>query len=90
MRQACAARRPVSASHRELFQSYFRALHRDGFTGDHAAVQHVCDFGRMVTLIDSDPCPADGGRKVDLTLRLNVLAVCAAVVFVSAVLLGAF
>jgi hypothetical protein len=28
--------------------------------------------------------------KVDLTLRLNVLAVCAAIAFVSAVLLGAF
>jgi len=27
---------------------------------------------------------------VDLTLRLNVLAVCAAIVFVGAVLLGAF
>ena len=32
------------------------------------------------------------GRRpiVDLALRLNVLAVCAAIVFVSAVLLGAF
>jgi hypothetical protein len=28
--------------------------------------------------------------QVDLTLRLNVLAVCAAIVFVGAVLLGAF
>ena len=31
-----------------------------------------------------------GGTTVDLTLRLNLLAVCAAFVFVGAVLLGAF
>jgi len=31
-----------------------------------------------------------GGLKVDLALRLNVLAVCAAIVFVSAILFGAF
>jgi len=29
-------------------------------------------------------------RRVDLTLRLNVLAVCAVFVFVGAILLGAF
>jgi len=29
-------------------------------------------------------------RRVDLTLKLNVLAVCAVFVFVGAVLLGAF
>jgi hypothetical protein len=28
--------------------------------------------------------------EVDLTLRLNVLAVCAAIAFVAAILLGAF
>ena len=31
-----------------------------------------------------------GGRTVDLSLRLNVLAVCAVFVFVGAILLGAF
>jgi len=31
-----------------------------------------------------------GGSLVDLTLRLNVLAVCAAFVFVGAILLNAF
>jgi len=29
-------------------------------------------------------------RRVDLTMKLNVLAVCAAFVFVGAILLGAF
>ena len=31
-----------------------------------------------------------GGRQVDFALKLNVLAVCAAIVFVGAILLGAF
>ena len=31
-----------------------------------------------------------GGTAVDLTLRLNVLAVCAVFAFVGAILLGAF
>jgi hypothetical protein len=32
----------------------------------------------------------EGGTAVDLSLRLNVLAVCAVFVFVGAILLGAF
>jgi hypothetical protein len=32
----------------------------------------------------------DGGLKLDLAMRLNVLAVCAAILFVGAILLGAF
>jgi hypothetical protein len=35
-------------------------------------------------------CSFEGGRQVDLALRLNVLAVLAAIVFISAILLGAF
>jgi hypothetical protein len=35
-------------------------------------------------------CPFEGGRQVDLALRLNVLAVLAAITFVTAILLGAF
>jgi hypothetical protein len=31
-----------------------------------------------------------GGQRVDIAIKLNVLAVCAAFVFVSAILLGAF
>jgi hypothetical protein len=33
---------------------------------------------------------SEGGLSVDLALRLNVLAVCAAFVFIGAILLGAF
>ena len=33
---------------------------------------------------------SDGGKMVDLSLRLNVFAVCAAIVFVGAILFGAF
>jgi hypothetical protein len=46
--------------------------------------------GRPASLLDSPHVHIEGGQQVDLTLRLNVLAVCAAIVFVSAVLLGAF
>jgi hypothetical protein len=41
-------------------------------------------------LLDFDDVHTQGGRQVDLTLRLNVLAVCAAIVFVAAILFGAF
>jgi len=57
----------------------------------HAAAQHLYGFGRgarsgKVTPFD----PTKGGRKVDLSLRLNVLAACVAIAFVGAILLGAF
>jgi hypothetical protein len=55
-----------------------------------AAVQHVCHFGRGVESVRLLTSPTGGGPKVDLTLRLNVIAVCAAIAFVGAVLLGAF
>ena len=45
---------------------------------------------RVPILLDFHDVHTQGGRQVDLTLRLNVLAVCAAIVFVGAVLLGAF
>jgi hypothetical protein len=35
-------------------------------------------------------CPSPGRPLVDLALKLNVLAVLAAIVFVSAIVLGAF
>ena len=36
------------------------------------------------------PCTTKGGSAVDPALKLNVLAVCAAFVFIGAILLGAF
>ena len=45
---------------------------------------------RGTALVDSRHFHIEGGQKVDLTLRLNVLAVLAAVVFVTAILFGAF
>jgi hypothetical protein len=45
---------------------------------------------RVLALVDFTYFHTEGGRKVDLTLRLNVLAVLAAVVFVTAILFGAF
>ena len=41
-------------------------------------------------LLDSLPVQLTEAEKVDLALRLNVLAVCAAIVFVAAILFGAF
>jgi hypothetical protein len=45
---------------------------------------------RGAALVDLQHFHIEGGRKVDMTLRLNVLAVLAAVVFVTAILFGAF
>jgi hypothetical protein len=42
-------------------------------------------FSASVTRLNSH-----GGQRVDIAIKLNVLAVCAAFVFVSAILLGAF
>ena len=60
---------------------------RDGRTG--LALQHLCNVGAGPALID---LYTSRSRRlaVDLSLRLNVLAVCVAVAFVGAVLLGAF
>lgn len=52
-------------------------------------MQHVCHLEGSGTLVESRPVQLTEA-SVDLTLRLNVLAVLAAIVFVSAVLLGAF
>ena len=41
-------------------------------------------------LLDFVPIQLTEAEKVDLALRLNVLAVCAAIVFVAAILFGAF
>jgi hypothetical protein len=67
----------------------FNALLMDSDGRNGLALQHVCNFGRGASLIDFTPVQT-GGLQVDLTLRLNVLAVCAAIIFVSAVVLGAF
>ena len=53
-------------------------------------MHNVCNFGRRPGLVDSGRNETEEAFKVDLTLRLNVLAVCAAIVFVGAVLVGAF
>ena len=61
--------------------------------GAHGTVWRCKTFvtsGKGVSLLDFIYVHSDGGRKVDLTLRLNVLAVCAAIVFVGAILFGAF
>jgi hypothetical protein len=41
-------------------------------------------------LLDFGLVTADGGLKLDLAMRLNVLAMFAALLFVGAILLGAF
>jgi hypothetical protein len=65
---------------------HFNALDWSGGGRNGLAVHNVCNFSRRPGLIDS-PRPYRGGLKVDLTLRLNVLAVCAAIAFVGAVLI---
>jgi hypothetical protein len=54
------------------------------------AVHNVCHFSQGPGLLDSGPVQPEEASQVDLTLRLNVLAVCVAIAFVSAVLVGAF
>ena len=49
-------------------------------------MHNVCNFSRGPGLLDSARL-IQGGLKVDLTLRLNVLAVCAAIAFVGAILI---
>lgn len=45
----------------------------------------------VTAFFDRIPYYSDkGGNAVDLSLRMNVLAVCAVFVFVGAILLGAF
>ena len=70
----------------DISLSYFKILGRIGDARNGLAVHNVCNFSRRPGLIDS-PRPYRGGLKVDLTLRLNVLAVCAAIAFVGAVLI---
>lgn len=53
-------------------------------------MHNVCNFGRWPGLLDSAALHIEEALKVDLTLRLNVLAVCAAIAFVGAVLFGMF
>ena len=65
---------------------YFKVLGRIGDARNGLAVHNVCNFSRGSGLLDSAR-PYRGGLKVDLTLRLNVLAVCAAIAFVGAVLI---
>ena len=85
---------PLRAIHRErlihrhvdISSSYFKNLGRIGDARDGLAVHNVCNFSRGSGLLDSTR-PYRGGLKVDLTLRLNVLAVCAAIAFVGAVLI---
>jgi hypothetical protein len=70
----------------DISSSCFRTLGRIGDARDGLAVHNVCNFSRGPGLLDSAR-PYRGGLKVDLTLRLNVLAVCAAIAFVGAVLI---
>ena len=65
--------------------SQFSHLPGYGGAGNGLAVQYVCNFSRRPSLLDSRQSNR-GGLKVDLTLRLNVLAVFAAIAFVGAIL----
>jgi hypothetical protein len=71
---------------------FFLFKHLPAHSEDHAglAVQYVWFFGGPGRSGRLEPSSTDGGRKVDIALRLNVLAVCAAIVFVAAILFGAF
>jgi hypothetical protein len=74
----------------ENIHSLFSALRADFDSKDRLAVQHACHFGGGSPSDRLRSVSFDGGVQVDLTLRLNVLAVCAAIVFVGAILFGAF
>jgi hypothetical protein len=51
----------------------------------------ACDpFWRICVLWYTCASSRQGGSAVDLSLKMNVLAVCAVFVFVGAILLGAF
>ena len=63
-----------------------QALGRIGPAGNSLALHNVCNFGRGAVLLDLLSL-IEEALKVDLTLRLNVLAVCAAIAFVGAVLI---
>jgi hypothetical protein len=54
------------------------------------APQHVIHFGPVFDFGIMPVFNSEGGPRVDMTLRLNVLAVCAAFALVGAILLGAF
>ncbi len=85
----CAARALCIRPFRDGFSSHSRLLVWNGGGRDHLAVQHVCNLGAISALIEL-PSVQPGGLQVDLTLRLNVLAVAAAILFVGAILVGAF
>ena len=70
----------------DFFVRKSSALGRNGGSWNGLAAQYVCNFSRGPSLLDSGAVQPLGGLQVDLTLRLNVIAVCAAVVFVGAIL----
>jgi hypothetical protein len=54
-------------------------------------VQHACRFGWVEESVRLSSVSAlREAYNVDLAVKLNVLAVCAAIIFVSAILLGMF
>src|SRR6266566_4097613 len=56
-----------------------------------AAVQHISSFGSpAISASIASMSTIREARGVDIALKLNVLAVCAAFMFVGAILLGAF
>ena len=88
MRALYSGRR--AARYRSIFMSLIKILSANRGTWNGLAVQHVWFFGAGGESARLTSNPTDGGLKVDLALRLNVLAVCAAIVFVGAILFGAF
>ena len=79
----------ISAPSGGGFRNQFKPLATHGAGRNRAAMQHVCHLEGSGTLLEFSQVQLTEA-SVDLTLRLNVLAVLAAIVFVSAVLLGAF
>ena len=79
----------ISTPLRTGLYNQFKSLGFHSVWRNRAAMQHVCHLEGSRTLVDSTLVYMTEA-SVDLTLRLNLLAVLAAIVFVSAVLLGAF
>jgi hypothetical protein len=70
----------------EIFRlNYNHLRHKIGIRNA-VAVQHVCHFGCRDESVRLSFSATGGGQKVDLTLRLNVIAVCAAIAFVGAII----
>jgi len=73
---------------RQLLSEFQDLIRYRGADHPHCKI-FVC-FGATAILLDSAYRQPQGRPLVDLTLKLNLLAMCAAFLFVGAILLGAF